>query len=305
MIVVKLSGGLGNQMLQFSLAVALEKIGKTIEFDISSYQYVDEHYGPQIFSIFKIGMSDELQKSFNSLEKREKKVSTIMSIMSSNWFSRFLTPWKLRHLFQFDHKKYNLPIIDIRGVDLSIKNLTRLDNCILDGCPNCVHFDEIDVSLRRIFTFSSVPKNLKGIISSMESEESVSIHVRRGDYLSAQNKKAFAIITDEYYYSACSYINERIPNAHYYVFSDDKEYAQNILKGRCNFTIISENIGRDSYLDMFLMSRCKHNIIANSTFSWWGAWLNNNNDKIVVMPDRWYDHVPMIKFPFHSLVLHV
>jgi hypothetical protein len=117
----------------------------------------------------------------------------------------------------------------------------------------------------------------------------VSLHVRRGDYV--HNSKAaatYALCSLDYYNKSIKYVAERVHNAHFFVFSDDIPWVKSNLEIDFPVKYIDNNFGVDSYNDMRLMSLCKHNIIANSSFSWWGAWLNLNSEKIVVSPMRWF-----------------
>ena len=151
------------------------------------------------------------------------------------------------------------------------------------------YFKDIREVILKEFTFpiQAVKSNVK-LTDQMKLENSVSIHVRRSDYLTEQNLKVYGnICTEKYYSNAINYIEGIIDNPHYYVFTDDLQWAKEYFKGD-NYTIVSENRGKDSYIDMYLMSQCKHNIIANSSFSWWGAWLNQNPDKKVLAPKKWF-----------------
>ena len=122
----------------------------------------------------------------------------------------------------------------------------------------------------------------------MQLNNSVSIHVRRGDYLNGYYFETLGKICDiDYYKRAIALINKEVNDPYFYIFSDDPGYVAENLKIE-NATYVDFNRGRDSWQDMYLMSQCKHNIIANSTFSWWGAWLNTNLNKIVIAPNRWF-----------------
>lgn len=138
--------------------------------------------------------------------------------------------------------------------------------------------------------FKSLPLNECNakVLKMMSDTNSVSIHVRRGDYLSPRFAKHFGnICTLEYYAKAIEIIRQAVDNPHFFVFSDDIAWVkENIKLG--NATYIDWNTADDSIYDMYLMSHCKHNIIANSTFSFWGARLNMN-DNIVVYPKKWYN----------------
>ena len=118
----------------------------------------------------------------------------------------------------------------------------------------------------------------------MEETPTVSIHVRRGDYLDELNRGLLGgICTDAYYERAIRYVRERIPGALFFVFSDDTAYVRERFRGE-EYRIVDWNKGKDSFYDMMLMSRCRHNICANSTFSFWGARLNPHDGKLMVRP---------------------
>ena len=133
------------------------------------------------------------------------------------------------------------------------------------------------------FPESNNIKNQK-LAEEMGNCQSVSMHIRRGDYLNEENKAMFGnICTDAYYEKAIKIIEETVENPHFYIFSDDVPYAKEKYAGK-QYTIVDVNHGKDSFYDMWLMSRCKHNICANSTFSFWGARLNGNEGKIMIRP---------------------
>ena len=123
----------------------------------------------------------------------------------------------------------------------------------------------------------------------MEEVDSVSLHIRRGDYLLPENRELFGgICTLDYYRRAIDYILDKVKNPFFFIFSNDIVWVKENMN-ISNSLFITWNSGKDSWQDMFLMSKCKHNIIANSTFSWWGAWLNKNPQKIVISPSRFFN----------------
>ena len=128
-------------------------------------------------------------------------------------------------------------------------------------------------------------KNLS-LAKTIRETNSVSIHVRRGDYLM---EIGWDTCNLEYYNKAIKYIEQILPHCTFYVFSDDILWCMKNLTNKYNFIYVDWNKGNDSWQDMYLMSQCKNNIIANSTFSWWGAWLNNNPQKIVITPSIWFN----------------
>jgi hypothetical protein len=133
------------------------------------------------------------------------------------------------------------------------------------------------------FPKSGDERNLK-LMQEMEKCESVSMHIRRGDYLDAANVALFGnICTEKYYDTAVTFIKERFPGAVFYLFSDDVAYVREHYQGD-EYRIVDWNRGEDSFYDMMLMSHCRHNICANSTFSFWGARLNRHPDKVMIRP---------------------
>lgn len=137
-----------------------------------------------------------------------------------------------------------------------------------------------------LFKFKNelTPKNKK-LADKIKSTNSVSIHIRRGDYLVACYND---MLSNYYYNHAMDYISSKVENPHFYIFSDDIEWVKKNLNVKYPHTFVDNNQEKESAdQDMHLMSLCKHNIIANSTFSWWGAWLNQNPEKIVLVPRVW------------------
>jgi hypothetical protein len=144
-------------------------------------------------------------------------------------------------------------------------------------------------TIRRDFQFIKLMdrKNIN-ILEEINKVNSVSVHVRRGDYISDKKTNEFhGVCTLRYYNNAIKKIKQTIKSPKFFVFSDDSEWVKNNLKID-NATYVNWNNGDNSYKDMQLMSHCKHNIIANSSFSWWGAWLNTSPGKIVIAPKKWF-----------------
>ena len=154
-----------------------------------------------------------------------------------------------------------------------------------------LYFKNSTLQIRNIFEFNESLMNIqtKNLANKMHQETSISIHIRRGDYLSSKYINGFSgICTLDYYKAAIEIINSRFIDGSFYIFTDDQEWVNENFQLE-NSLCVQHNTGSDSWQDMYLMSRCKHNIIANSSFSWWGAWLNNNPDKIVIAPKYWWN----------------
>lgn len=165
------------------------------------------------------------------------------------------------------------------------------DNAYLEGhWQSEKYFAEIASVVHKSFTFkiNLEDKNLE-LLHLINTSNSVSLHIRRGDYVSnIANSKIYYQCSIDYYTRAIEHIGKAIDNPVFFVFSDDMQWAKGNLNFDYEFVFINHNSGEDSYIDMQLMSLCKHNIIANSTFSWWGAWLNANPKKNIYTPKEWF-----------------
>jgi len=146
------------------------------------------------------------------------------------------------------------------------------------------YFKSVEPQIRKVYCFDDAQLNEVGraMLNRIKSTDSVSIHVRRGDFLT----DGFGgICTPEYYQKAITDIKSKVNDPYFFVFSDDLAWCrENLIENNIEFVDIHH--GKDSWKDMLLMSKCKHNLNSNSTFAWWGAWLNNNSKKIVVVPNR-------------------
>lgn len=166
---------------------------------------------------------------------------------------------------------------------------TRFFNLSDDGDYFCFgvfanykYFSEIEKYIKELYSFPEIldSSNLK-YKEMIENSNSVSIHIRRGDYLEWGIETA----SESYYRKAIDYMQSKIEAVRFFVFTDDKNYVREKYSNMHNMTIVEGNIGENSFRDMQLMSMCKHNILANSTFSFWGDFLNKNTDKIVIAPN--------------------
>ncbi|RYX82273.1 alpha-1,2-fucosyltransferase, partial [bacterium] len=161
-------------------------------------------------------------------------------------------------------------------------------NIYLDGYwQHYKYFENISPQiLKELVVKEAYSPSIKIISNSIINDvNSVSIHIRRGDYLT--DKEAFqlmGLMPINYYKTAINYIKQKLTNPNFYIFSDDLDWVKSNLKIDAPTYYID---GGKDYIDLELMSKCKHNIIANSSFSWWAAFLNNNSAKIVIAPNQW------------------
>ncbi len=152
------------------------------------------------------------------------------------------------------------------------------------------YFRDFKAEIHADFTFRTPLSGQNILLAEKLSQlNAVSLHVRRGDYLSnPKSKSAHGICSHEYYRAAIRHMAEVTDQPYFFVFSDDMDWVRQNLQIDYACQYIEHNSGAESYNDMRLMSMCRHHIIANSSFSWWGAWLNRRTDKIVVAPRQWF-----------------
>lgn len=271
MIVIELSGGLGNQMFQYALYKKFESLNKDVVMETSFFR------SGQDLREYELGIFPVKYREITDKEAADIRGYGYQDSVFD----------KIRH--KLKRKNYKTYIDKIGPFQPEI---FEMDNVYLSGYwQNENYFKDIKETIRKDFSFSDeLTKQNKDICERLGRENSISVHIRRGDYLTAENTRIHGnICTDEYYTKAMNYIEERIENPRFYIFTDDLEWAREKYSGE-NITVVDGNRNASSYVDMFLMSKCKHNIVANSTFSWWGAWLNSNPNKLVLSPPKWLNN---------------
>jgi hypothetical protein len=277
LIVSHILGGLGNQMFQYAAGRALSLArASPLRLDISDFTEYRLHQGFELTRMFSCPVT----------LAEPKEVRAIQGWLSSRRLRRVVARPGLRFLrnrhfvvepqFQYWSGIHDVPL-----------------PCYLMGYWQSErYFTNVAQTIRADFTFRQplTGRNLE-IAQQIDMVNSVSLHIRRGDY--ASNPKTLSIhgvCPLTYYDVAVRYIAERIESPHFFVFSDDIDWAQKNLRLDFSYEFITHNHGAESYRDMQLISLCDHHIIANSSFSWWGAWLNAKPDKIVVAPKKWFAH---------------
>lgn len=267
MIIVNLTGGLGNQMFQYAFVKELQSRG------IKAYS-----------NFYQLGKDRDIEKAFNI--EPSKKEKNITSFFSKNIIFRLLRKFFIIHIIepQSLYSTYDSKY-------LSDKHILPLH--YVGTWQSERYFEGIKNSIDSIFKFanklSNNTCNWRDKISS--SPNSVAIHIRRGDYLKPEYITLFGgICTLDYYYDAINYIEKKVSNPSYFIFTNDAAWVESNLKIDNSF-LVEGNDGEDSWQDMYLMSLCKHAVIANSTFSWWGAYLNKNKRKIVIAPRKWFNTI--------------
>lgn len=275
MVIVKIMGGLGNQLFQYASAKRLAmKHNVKLKLDPSFGNDKLRDYKLQYFNVEEqITTKDEildLTISFKKHNRFQHKIQRRLQI---------LKPYCKRRVYK------NKPWINDLGVLKASKNV------YLDGYwGNELFFKEIRKELLGIFEIKKefITNDFLKLKTEIQNINSISIHVRRGDY--AKDEKTlnfFGLMPIEYYQKAINYFNKKNIENVFFIFSDDIEYVKQNFNFNAKVVYI-ENEKLQDYHELKLMSFCKHNIIANSTFSWWAAWLNENPEKIVIAPKQWY-----------------
>ena len=273
MIIVKLSGGLGNQLFQYSFGRYLSlKHNTELKLDIQLNINASD-FTPRLLGLSKYNID------LNFATNNEIESYKFFKTGSLSRIER-----KLNQRFPFLNKRYV-----VEKPFTILNNDLLLDDCYYDGYwQSEYYFKSIKNILINDLQFNfDLNESNKLLVEDISNSMSVSLHIRRSDYLSvSSNAKIFSICTLKYYQDAISYFNLKFGKPIFYIFSDDISWAKENFVGE-NFVIVDVNQD-DPHSDMYLMSQCKHNIIANSTFSWWGAWLNSTEDKVVISPKEWY-----------------
>lgn len=279
MIIVSIGCGLGNQMFEYAFLIALMDRYPDVEFKIDNrYMLPIEHNGYELEKVF--GISAEV------CDKED--VIRLAEYCNENCFYRriYHIRRKIKEILRLTKKSYFYQRDYTRFYE-EVFQLNEAESYYLHGIwANSRYFESVQDKITEIFTFQkSLNKKTKDYKEKIIECLSISIHVRRGDY--KENSKL--ILGEEYYRAAIELMEKYNKNINWFVFSDEIELVKELFEGKKYVTYIEGNKGEDSWMDMYLMSLCKHNIIANSSFSFWGAYLNKNPDKIVISSKKPFD----------------
>jgi hypothetical protein len=271
MIVVNLMGGLGNQMFQYAMGRRLSLHHQTELFlDCTFLETENPHHIKREYElgIFKIHAQIATGKELKKFKQSNRIINKVQQRLPG------LFPFKLIHEKSHAFNEFIL---------------TAPDNSWLNGFWQTEkYFIDIENTIRSDFEFKSPAQELnKTLAEKIKSCESVSIHVRRGDYTTPKVLAFHGICTTDYYYKAIEALSKKTTIRELFLFSDDTSWVKQNMRFDLPVTYIDHNTGKNSFEDMRLMSLCKHNIIANSSFSWWGAWLNAYKNKTVIAPINW------------------
>lgn len=290
MNIIRMSGGLGNQMFQYALYLKLKSMGKEVKFDDIN-EYRGEKARPIMLAVFGVEYPRATWDEINAFTDGSMD---IMKRIKRRIFGR--------HAVEYYEQGFYDP------------NVLSFDSMYLRGSfQSEKYFEDIKDRIRTLYQFPSLedmhlPEKLyratRGCLDAIESSEAVGLHMYRSDSR-VDGELYDGICTEKYYEGAVRFMQDKVPDAKFYIFSNEPKWVKGwvnaliqsqITEGMSSdeiramekrFIMVEANTEYTGYLDMMLMSKCKHNIISNSSFSWWSAWINSNPDKIVVAPDRW------------------
>jgi hypothetical protein len=278
MVVIKLQGGLGNQMFQYAVAAIIAKKNKTkvlIDDSIFKVKQKKLGYTPRDFELLIF------EKTFNFAQNSDLLLFEKPSVL--NKFKRKV--------------KLNYPKIINEPLFGYLSDLNQVKSPVyLKGYFQCYqYFNGFEDFIRGLFKFSTdnLSQENLDLIPVLKNKNTIAIHVRRGDYVfDTHTNKFHGTCSMEYYLKGIVEVASKIKNPILVFFSDDSDWIKNNFEDvPFDKLFINHNKGVNSWIDMYLMSICSHNIIANSSFSWWAAWLNSNKDKIIVAPKQWFDAI--------------
>lgn len=275
MIITNAIGGLGNQMFQYAAGRALSlRTNQAFAINTSNFNHYKLHNGYELHRLFDLSAPIATKSDIS-------QVIGLFAATAIEWSmpSRIIQAFARSNFLKEQSFSYVKKFSELRG------------SYYLDGYwQSEQYFKEYAAHIRADFRFRDefTLVNSK-IYEEIKDSCSVSCHIRRGDYVSNyKTSQIHGSCTKDYYSNAIKHIKEKLVNPRFFIFSDDQEWVRGNLVFPKNSFFVSGNRGSNSFRDMQLMSVCQHHIIANSSFSWWGAWLNPNQSKIVVAPRRWF-----------------
>lgn len=288
MIVVKLQGGLGNQLFQYACGLSLaQTAGTVLKLDLSWFEN-DMEYAHGIYYLEHFDTSAEVadQADIKSIIPFGRSGLRVAGRLYD------IIPRLVQLTFNFYREQTRSePTVLNSGPFMFYhhQELHGVSDCYLDGYwLSEEYFKPIEQLLREEFSLQSPPASRNASMAKrIEQTASVAVHIRRGDFLETNGR----VLELPYYGSAVESIRTRVSEPTFFVFSDDIEWAKDNLRLENRTVFVSHNDYESCYEDLRLMAMCDHNIIANSTFSWWGAWLNDNPEKYVVAPEKWTPQV--------------
>lgn len=283
MNVIKILGGLGNQMFQYSFFLMLKEENEDIKIDVSSFDNYELHNGIELAKVFGLDLSRDIIDASDNCMRDYKPGFKFRKYIGQFFYfnkSKFI---KRTHFIENNYSEFN-------------QSLLSITDTYLEGYwQNEKYFLSKKHIIANNFRWKNISlKNLE-LAQEMSKENSVALHIRRLDKIKGFKDILYKmkllllwrICPQKYYLDAIKVVEKNVLNPVFYIFTDNINWVERNFDINENFKIVDWNRFEDSSQDMFLMTQCKHNIISMSTFSWWGAWLNENPNKLVVSPKKW------------------
>lgn len=276
MIIVRLIGGLGNQMFQYSLGRTMSlKWHSDLYLDVTSLVNPLPNNTPRSYELDKFHIKANIASSDLLKWVSFSRIDTVRFGIRSLFSGETVFKYIKEKTHDFDREILSLP-----------------DNVYLNGYwQSEKYFNRIPDIIRKDLSFVNPPSAInQEVLEEIVECNSVSVHIRRGDYVSnPKTRDTHGVIGSEYYGKALNLIDKKVKEPEVFVFSDDIQWARENLKTELPLHFIDHNGMEKGFEDLRLMSHCKHHIIANSSFSWWGAWLGKRDGQVVVSPARWFN----------------
>lgn len=269
MIIVQLSGGLGNQLFQYSFGKSLAiKNNCKLKLDVSMFELdTKREYSLSPFTI----QAEIASKRDCNLLKGEN-LNFYDSVLKRLFYSKAKIIIESNFYYCHENMEIKYPAYLI-GYWQSEKYFKEFRQCILESF--------------QIHIKASLANQI--MLCKIQSCNSISLHVRRGDFINEKStNNVHGVCSTEYYKNAIDFIVNKISDPVFFIFSDDTKWVNDNINIQYDFYVVEINDCKSAYEDLRLMSKCKYHILANSSFSWWGAWLNEFKDKIVVAPKIWF-----------------
>jgi len=276
MVIVRLYGGLGNQLFQYAFAKRLAlTLNAELRLDLTAFAKQNGMRSPRVFELAPFCIEDAVASADDLARFRvgEKRYSL-------GWVAHQYFGWRPRGYIREAHYHFDPAMLSLP------------DGVYLDGYWQSErYFKDQEQAVRDRIRVSGSPSGQnKALLDEISTRNAISLHVRRGDYLLDQAVyDLHGLCSLQYYHDAVEFLSERIDQPEFYIFSDEPEWARENIKLEFPVYVVDVNGPDACYEDLRLMSGCRHHIIANSSFSWWGAWLNPRKDRIVIAPRRWFN----------------
>lgn len=277
-VVVSLCGGLGNQLFQYAMGRALaERSAAELALDLKWFSNVigsqDTTLRSYALGAFNLPVSIQYDAPTVSQSK-----SLLARVMRRFFKARF-------------QSQLNIPVLNESGFAYDPSTLLLSSPVWLNGYwQSYRYFEPIANQIREEL---ATPRNMslgsRDVLDQIKNSDSICIHVRRGDYVSNVHAAAtHGVCGVDYYSKGVSLVSKGLSSPHCFVFSDDPDWVRENIRFECPITVVDVNGPDDAHQDLWLMAACKRFVIANSSLSWWGAWLGSSDSKVVIAPKNWF-----------------